>query len=322
MARSSWLVLVGAVCWGGCVGAPGAPAAAAGDQASAAESIARATALPLRTVAPTVPGTLVFHSDLEGRNKLFTIDLATREIRRLTQGSDHRDEQGVWSPDGLTLAFVTTRFDHRTYDLAVLDVEHSVVRVTSSLEMEQDPAWAADGRSVFLTSDRDGTQAVYRVWLGSGRAERVSSPPNRGLMPSVSPDGTRLAYTAGTTEGLRLVVHDLRSGITSPVSSPGGAIADARWSPDGRRLAYSRFQSTGASIEVLTLDTGVAELYGVEGLASLREPCWSPDGQYLAASGRGSAEDWDLFLIHPAAGEAFRLTSGSGNDRSPSWRPR
>jgi TolB protein len=319
--RSSWLVLVGAVCWGGCA-APGSPDTAAGVQTSALESAARLTALPLRTVAPAVTGVLVFHSDLEGRDKLFTIDLATREVRRLTQGSDHRDEQGVWSPDGLTLAFVTTRFDHRTYELALMDARHSVARVTSSIAMEQDPAWAADGRSVFLTSDRDGTQAVYRVWLGSGQADRVSSPPNRGLMPSASPDGTRLAYTAGTTEGLRLVVHDLRSGFTSAVSPPGGAIADARWSPDGRRLAYSRFQPNGASIEVLTLDTGVAEVYGVEGLASLRQPCWSPDGQYLAASGRGGAVDWDLFLIHPEAGEAFRLTSGSGNDRSPSWRPR
>ena len=68
------------------------------------------------------PARIAFQSDRAGRNGIFTLDLASGAIQRLTAGGDDQGEHPAWAPDGRRLAFATTAFDHATYDVAVLDV--------------------------------------------------------------------------------------------------------------------------------------------------------------------------------------------------------
>lgn len=276
---------------------------------------------------PRLSGTIVFHSDREGRSKLFTLDLRTRAVTPLTTGADHHDVDPAWSPDGTRVAFASTRFDSRTYDLAVADAHGGAVRrLTTHIAFDRHPTWAADGRSLFFSSEQDGTQAVFRVVLDSGAIARVSPPPDRALMPAAGRDGRRLAYTMGTADGLQVMLQDLASETARPVTrGPEGAAWPA-WSADGSRLAYARLQRVGTRLEVLELASGAVTSIAVTGLAELREPSFSPDGSYVVASGSvetGARAEWDLVLVHlgPAA-VAFRLTSGAGNDAAPSWAPR
>lgn len=286
-----------------------------------------ASAVVLRqTPPPGLQGTVVFHADREGRNRLFTIDLATAAVSRLTSGKDYHDEEAAWSADGAQVAFTTTRFDSRTWDIAVMDATgDGVRRVTTHLAIDRHAAWAPDGRSVLFSSEQEGTQAVFRAWLDTGQITRVSPPPDRALMPAVSPDGRRVAYTMGTADGLRLAVQDLESGEVRLVTPAGFNMAGARWSPDGTRLAYARLSPGGSAIEILTLATGTVQPISVEGLIELREPAWSPDGQWLAAAGStasGDRANWDLVLLRTRPPAAFRLTAGAGSDRAPAWTPR
>jgi len=145
-------------------------------------------------------------------------------------------------------------------------------------------------------------------------------------MPAPSPDGARVAYTMGTPDGFRLAVQDLATNAVRMVTPPQANAIDARWSPDGKRLAYVRMLPTRSFIEILTLDTGTTATLAVEGLDAVREPSWSHDGKWLVATGTpvtGKGEDWDLILLLPdPPGAAFRLTTGSSNDRAPEWMPR
>jgi Tol biopolymer transport system component len=241
-------------------------------------------------------------------------------------GEDYHDEDGVPSPDGTRVAFTTTRFDRRTWDIAVLDRAGGPARrVTTHPAFERHAAWTPDGRSLLFSSAQDGTQAVFRAWLDTGRIARVSPMPERALMPTVSPDGGRVAYTIGTPDGFRVVVQDLESGARSPLTPAGDSAVEPAWSPDGTRLAYTRLTEAGALIVVLTVATGAVVPLAVEGWAALREPAWSPDGTWIAAAGSRRTvtdEDWDLLLLRPEPPAAFRLTDGPANDRAPSWMGR
>jgi TolB protein len=269
----------------------------------------------------------VFHSDRAGRHSLFTIDIASGSVTRLTTGDDYHDEEPAWSPDGRLVAFTTTRFDASTWDIGVMAATgENFRRLTTHPAFDRHAAWMPDGRSVLFSSEQDGTQAVFRAWLDTNLVTRVSPPPERALMPSASPDGRRVAYTMGTPDGLRVVVQDLASGETQVVTRPGIDAAGARWSPDGTRLAYARSSPAGSSLEIVTLATGAVRPIVIEGLAVVRDPAWSPDGEWLAAAGsrtEGVREDWDLVLLatgpRPAA---YLLTSGPANDRGPAWIPR
>jgi Tol biopolymer transport system component len=285
-------------------------------------------ALVLQAAAPAgLAGVLMFHSDRNGRHKLFTLDLATAVVTRMTEGRDHHDEDAAWSPDATRIAFTTTRFDARTWDIAVASASLDDARpATSHLAFDRHAAWMPDGRSLLFSSEQEGTQAVFRTWLDSGRTARVSPPPQRALMPAPSPDGTRVAYTVGTADGFRLAVQDLATNEVRMVTPPEANAVEPRWSPDGSRLAYVRMLPTRSFVEILTLDAGSVTALAVEGLDAMREPSWSADGRWLVAAGSpgtGAGEDWDLILLKPdPPGAAFRLTTGGANDRAPEWMPR
>src|SRR5688572_22760451 len=89
--------------------------------------IGQASVLP--AVAPSFPsglgGTLVFSSDLrgpdnpDGRNHLFTLELATRRVTQLTSGRNHHDQSPRWSPDGRRIAFTSSRGGN--FDIYLMD---------------------------------------------------------------------------------------------------------------------------------------------------------------------------------------------------------
>jgi TolB protein len=278
--------------------------------------------VPLHEEPPPLTGTLVFHADREGRQKIFTLDLASRAVTALTSGAAHHDEDPVWSPDGARLAFASTRFDPRTYDIAVMDASTSEVRrVTGDAAFDNHPMWWPDGRDLVFSSEREGTQAVFRLVLDTGELLRLSPRPERGLMPAPAPDGRRIAFTMGTADGLQVGLLELDSkNLRQLTRGPGGA-ARPRWSPDGTRLAYARLAPGASFIEILEVATGRTRSLAVTGIASLVEPAWSPDGRSVVAAGGG--ESWDLILLQPGPpASAYRLTRGPGNDRAPSWKPR
>lgn len=108
---------------------------------------------------PDLVGTIAFHSDREGRNRIFALDLPDGRVRRVTSGRDHHDEEPAWSPTGQQLAFVTTRFDATSYDVAVSDASGGQVRrITAGPGVERAPAWAPDAQSILFQGTDAGLQ--------------------------------------------------------------------------------------------------------------------------------------------------------------------
>jgi dipeptidyl aminopeptidase/acylaminoacyl peptidase len=55
-------------------------------------------------------------------------------------------------------------------------------------------AWAPDGRSVLVASNRRGTYDIYRVAMPGGQAERLTDDDRYEVSPAPTPDGTRVLY--------------------------------------------------------------------------------------------------------------------------------
>lgn len=280
------------------------------------------------TVGETLPeglhGTIVFHSDREGRSKLLALTLPSRAVRPLTTGTEHHDVEPAWSPDGRRVAFSSTRFDARTFDLAVTEAGSVTARqLTTDRALDRHPAWAPDGRSLWYSSERDGTEAVFRVQVDTGAVSRQSPPPERALMPAPAPDQARLAFVMGGPDGLQVVVQDVANGALTRVTTGPDAAAWPAWSPDGGRLACIRLRPDGARLELRDLATGAVDAIAIDGLPDLREPAWSPDGRFVVLSASatgGPTADFDLVLVAPGPpAAAIRLTAGRGSDGAPSW---
>jgi Tol biopolymer transport system component len=89
----------------------------------------------------------------------------------------------------------------------------------------------------------------FRVELGDARLETLD-------VPELSPDGTRLAYTAVQRGTRRLFVHDLQTQVAASLPGTTGA-AFPFWAPDGQSIAYfaqgalRRVSATGGASRTL-----------------------------------------------------------------------
>jgi imidazolonepropionase-like amidohydrolase/Tol biopolymer transport system component len=135
---------------------------------------------------------------------------------------------------------------------------------------------------------------LWRQPLAGGQAERVSSGDVYEDGPSISPDGSRLAFLRFQGMLSSLVVLDFKTRQTRSIAS-GGYYSEPGWSSDGGKLVFGEFGSTGNQISCISLADGKKEQLGKVELA--RMGIWSPrphlsvDGRWLyytaATSGKG-----------------------------------
>lgn len=279
-------------------------------------------------------GTLVFHSDRrgpdnpDGRNHIFTLDLASGRVSQLTTGRNYHDQHPRWSPDGRRISFVSSRAG--SFDLFVMDADGTnVTRLTDHPANDYDPIWMPDGQSMIFSSERDSRSDLYRLWLKDRRIDRLTHHfVGRAIMPNVSPDGKLVAFAAQTLQRLQfwdyqIHILDLATGKTRALGNSGGACWP-NWSPDGR-LANVLMAPEPSTIQVRNADGGGARVLAADPKRWAYYPDWSKDGKLIALSvspQHHEGEDWDLALI-PAdgSGPLRKLTSGPGNDRLPDWKP-
>lgn len=125
---------------------------------------------------------IVFSALVGGFSDLFIYDLARGSLRRLTDDA-FADLQPAWSPDGLTIAFVTDRYstklpilDPGNYRLGAIEVASGELRRLPSFEGGKNinPQWAPAGRSLYFVSDASGISNLYRLDLASGERRQLT----------------------------------------------------------------------------------------------------------------------------------------------------
>jgi TolB protein len=96
---------------------------------------------------------LVFFSrrDTEGEfDELYLLELASGEIRRLTEHPDHHDFVPAWAPDGSAVIAGESRRSENRRELAVIDLDGNVInRLAEGYHRAFHPTFCNDGTLVF-----------------------------------------------------------------------------------------------------------------------------------------------------------------------------
>ena len=171
-----------------------------------------------------------------------------------------------------------------------------------------------------------------------GAPTRLTSGPF-DAMPSISPDGRRIAFTrvqqlaVAPTAGLYTVD---RAGRHLAQLLADGIDLSADWSPDGRTIAFSRLAGPDSPLEGATLYLANANGSGVRqlGAAPLRgvSPARSPDGKHLAFVSFSDRNDpsceaascppsGELYVVGADGAGLTRLTRSRADDEHPTWSP-
>jgi TolB protein len=140
------------------------------------------------------------------------------------------------------------------------------------------------------------------------------------LAPTLSPDGTILAYTSYRAGSPNIYLRNLSSGAEERLTSGEGLGLPGSWSPDGRYLALS--QSTDGNSDIYLYDTRrknmtrLTTYWGID-----VSPSFAPDGRRLVfTSDRAGTPQ--LYVTDLEGRSAARLTYDGDYNTSPAWSPR
>ena len=221
-----------------------------------------------------------------GISRIWVAEVATGRSRQLTSGGGPgSDRQPRWSPDGKTLAFISTR--ESGAQVWLLPIGGGDARKLSNLpDGASDPVWLPGGAGLLVVSDikwpaeqeidrRNGAYPTEaRIW--TGLMWRHWDDFRAGKRQHLF----RVDVATGKATDLTPVDHDV------PTIATGGD-GDVAVAPDGREVAVAMHgdsvvaDNTNVDLYVLSPDGGAMRAITTSAGAD-NTPRYSPDGNWLA----------------------------------------
>lgn len=249
---------------------------------------------------------IVFVKEVDGNSELFLAQKSSGDIVRLTNTPSREESFPTWSSDG-RLIFCVGGEDENP-GIYVLDIETgSAKRVIPGFN-DAIPSGSPDGKQLVLTDTasesivvidiasgkktpvpHDAERGAYATWSKSGphlvfegpwgifrtdidgkNTKRLTSNAGLNEWPRFSPDGTKVAYAAGTEEEKHLWVVNA-DGTGARQLSKGIQFGDAypAWSPDGTTILFVGTADDKAGIYEINVKDGSTK-YLMDG----RMPDW------------------------------------------------
>ena len=249
------------------------------------------------------------------------------------------DVGGVWSPDGRTIAFVSSRdgddevFTVRADGTGLRQLTRNTVLPGGVPVLDHAPAWSPDGRHLAFVSNRDGGEMeVYRMRADGSAQVRLTRTARHVTdhAPSWSPGGGFIVFSSDRVSHDNVELFRMRwdgSAVTRLTHTPAGVDDNAPdVSPDGRRIAFSSTRS-GGQHDVFTMAADGRDVRRVTGDPALDDvfPRWTPDGRSLVFStfaGPEGVPSADVWAVRADGTERRRLTSPATQDSAPDPAPR
>jgi Tol biopolymer transport system component len=196
-----------------------------------------------------------------------------------------------------------------------------------------DPCVAKDGTTLVLSSTQHrATSDIYVQRAGSRTMTQLTRDPAQDMMPKLSPDGTKIAFSSDRSGNWDIYVMPVQGGKAVQVTTDAAHEIAPSWSPDGTQLVYCRLGANSARWEMWTLPLGNPNTANFIGFGLF--PQWSP----VAASGPDGSDlilyqlgrergrrGFGIWTIQLQNGEAMNPTQiASAADRAlinPSWSP-
>jgi Tol biopolymer transport system component len=188
---------------------------------------------------------------------------------------------------------------------------------------------------------KESVEAYYRSYLNepvsqytAGRRmfEDRKAIDEQDFAPSVSPNGKYLIFlSARNLFTLDLFLADahsrkiIRRLKTETADAHGNALrlieSAATWSPDSKNLAFISYEDGKHYINIVEAAKGkTKQKILIDGVQSLLNPSWSPDGKKIVFSGVSQGSS-DLYAYDLKTKQAERLTNDKFSDLQASWSP-
>jgi TolB protein len=250
------------------------------------------------------------------------------------QGASRRSEPSAHRIDrdpitGQTRKNITfTRFDGTNGHVFSIRPNGShEQQLTDQPGVQAHSSWAPNGRFLVYTQVNATGSSVERLQAGSRQPKRLSGSLSWSMVPHVSPDSQRVAFTSnndGNYEIYSVNRHGSKLRQLTFSDAPVQTVGP-KYSPDGKLLLFAsdRDETDPANQQDLwTMPAaGGAPQRITQGLNNRESRSWSPDGRWIAFASNHQG-NYDLYRIRPDGTGLQRILKTPEDELSVGWGPR
>ena len=244
---------------------------------------------------------------VEDRTKLKVIDLKTKKVRQLTDGSTvasrFKGFSSQWSPDGRWILIEATDLHHQPYsDIAIINVaDGKMTYVTKTGYFDQNPRWAMGGKAIIFDSERYGMRN-HASW--GSESDVMIAFLNRDAY-----DRFRLSEED----------YELQKEVEKAQKKKKDDAADKKDAKKDDDSKKDKKEKADNDVEPVEVDLeGIADrtLRLTPNSSALADMYMTPDGEtlyYITSFEKG----YDLWKVKPRKGDVSKVTklgSGAGID--------
>ena len=245
-----------------------------------------------------------------GGYELVLLDVGAMEYKRLIFFKRPAQAPDL-SPDGSKIAF-SLMGKNGDFDIYVYDLRTGTYKKACGTKgPDTAPKWLPDGRHIVFAGNyvADNTD-ILECDVETGKiVKRLTTSISIDTMPTVSPDGSKIAFVSNRGGRPNIYIKELDTGLTYKVTN-GYYDVSPSWSPKGDSILFSSLVSGVNMIGIYNVNTGTVR-YITKG----EDPTWAPNGDYVLYVG---ASGLYMSSIYGNSGEGTKLFVGKWIN--PSWR--
>ena len=273
---------------------------------------------------------IYFTSDREHTLNLYSYDLASRQVRKLTRNDTYDvlwPSAGGGAGAGGKIVYEAGGYIY-LFDPAAESSVKVPIRILSDLPQTlpyfKNVRGNIDSADISPTGKRavvGARGAVLTLPAEKGEVVELAAAPGvRAMNPVWSPDGRWIAYLSDRSGEYELYVRD--AGGTAPERrvTTGGDVwrFPPVWSPDSRKLAFGDRRH-----RLLYADVASGKLVNADhsDYSDITSYSWSPDSRFIAYAKQAQNQLSTIWIYALDQGKASKLSGGLASEAEPVFDP-
>lgn len=188
-------------------------------------------------------------------------------------------------------------------------------RLTHDSYAYRGAAYSSSGRLAASLSKGGGSD-IYILGSGGKIQSRLTHGQGQNVSPSWSPDGSRIAFVSDRAGGPQVYIMGSGGGGATRLTMAGSYNSTPHWGKSGL-IAFAGMN--GNTSDIFTVSPGGAMSRITQDQGRNTDPCWSPDGRYLAFVSRRAGHGKRIWISSADGRWQFPVSKRSGGYSTPRW---